>query len=230
MKTIANIIAPDKPWFYDKLSVETKPVIRRDRHADAVRNLLLVNSVETDWYVKGPLLALYSFPELLSLLPKEIVTGMLPHALELEKPQFTNCSFIQVNDKIKLTWKPTTLPKTIKTVLDFNSGSVKMSRLGETYTLPTTSREGHIVTVKDLHKAFPGCSFAINLVAEQPEYNFTLPPSSYPYKAVASMLSKSSSATMLLNRNAKLDSFFASPDDFYKVGLMAAVIVMDAIK
>jgi hypothetical protein len=63
-----------------------------------------------------------------------------------------------------------------------------------------------------------------------PEYNFTLPPSSYPYKAVAAMLSKSSSATILLNRNAKLDSFFASPDDFYKVGLMAAVIVLDAIK
>jgi len=230
MKTIANIIAPDKPWFYDKLSVDNKPTIKRDRHSDAVRKLLLVNSVETDWYVKGPLLALYSFPELLALLPKEIVSGMLPHALELEKPQFTNCSFIQVNDKIKLSWKPTTLPKTIKTVLTLDPDTVKFSRLGESYTLATTSREGRIVTVKNLHVAFPGCSFAINLIPEMPEYNFTLPPSSYPYKAVAAMLSKSSSATILLNRNAKLDSFFASPDDFYKVGLMAAVIVLDAIK
>lgn len=229
MKEIANILAPDRGAFLAQLNLQDKPKFKRDVHSNAVRRLLVLDDTTTDWYTKGLLGAMYSFPELLQMLPKNVVTGMLPYGLPTEKPYTQDCTFIQIRDKIRLTWNPVSLPKSVTTYVKINGGIAKFSRKGENYDLPVTIIDNSILTFAGLNVPLPGCDFALKVGETFSNIVLHIPPNSYPYAGVATLLSKHSPTSIVLNRNGLLDSFHASPDPLYKVALVATTLVKDAI-
>jgi hypothetical protein len=219
------------PW---NNSVNLPSYRTRDDALVKTREALRLNSKDSDFYTVGPLQALYSYPELVNMIPDQGVDWFYPSMVKMNSATLEGGVFTTTNDKLSLCWKPQDLPDSIQVTFQYvadNAAAISTSFTSKIVPIQWFDDRAMFFG-KGFQDVLAGCNFGIipTMWEEGTIIRLNIHPSRYPYKAVADRLLSHAPTMSLINSHGLLDSFHASPDPFYKVAVVACAIVLSDIK
>lgn len=197
----------------------------------ASRQLLALGSTTSDFSSLGAIAAAYASIPALRELPSEQSVMFSRGLTNLQLPYVTGASVVQPDSArwANLRYHPTSLPAAALWTVKHAGDHVQLiNDVGLFERLPLRSIANVVyLDLQNILSRDTAVGFAyVGVWTTGASFTFFVPPSRYPYQAVAEKVRLSSAALGLMSQQGTLEAFANSFDAVRKVGALCAAIML----
>lgn len=201
----------------------------------AARALLALDITATDFHVFSAMAAAYASAPVLRSLPAEQSVMFISGMSELPLLTVSGASLVQpsASQWANLRYHPQQIPAaTTWTVTHSGTYVTLTNNLGLLERLPLRSSQDVVyLDLQSILSADTAVGFRYaGTWTTGASFSFSIPPSRYPFAAVAEKIRVSSAAIKLMSDHGTLEAFSNSIDPLRKVGALASAIMLAVAK